>query len=156
MHHASDLDQFVSESARVLKTGGLFITVRDHVILDEEDKKLFLVNHPLQKFYGGENAFTSKQYIQAICKAGLDLKAEIKYYESVINYFPLTLQDIATIFENKVIARRLNLYKKIGVLSYLFPFFKLYSIYLDKKKESIFSDSDVYGRMYSYLATKNK
>src|SRR5947209_473204 len=53
MHHAYDLEIFVKECARVLKKGGLFITIRDHVIRDEKDKAWFLEMHPLQKFYGG-------------------------------------------------------------------------------------------------------
>src|SRR6218665_2767101 len=62
MHHAYDLGRFINECTRVLKPGGLLITIRDHVIYDEADKKWFLEHHPLQKFYGGENAFTAAEY----------------------------------------------------------------------------------------------
>ena len=88
MHHAYDLNKFVAEASGVIKKNGLFISIRDHVIFNEKDKQWFLENHPLQKFYGGENAFQPLQYRNAMQKAGLRVEKEIKYFENVINYFP--------------------------------------------------------------------
>jgi len=34
MHHANDLQKFIAEGVRTLKPGGLFLTVRDHVVYD--------------------------------------------------------------------------------------------------------------------------
>ena len=90
MHHAYDLKKFIGESARVVKKNGLLFTVRDHVIFDKKDKELFLQTHPLHKYYGGENAFTSGEYRAAIEEAGLTILQELKHFDSVINYFPLS------------------------------------------------------------------
>ena len=71
MHHAQDLNKFIKESARVLKRGGHLFTIRDHVIFNESDKEWFFQNHPLHKFYGGENAYTAEEYRNAFQQAGL-------------------------------------------------------------------------------------
>jgi len=90
MHHAADLNQFVANCMRFLKKGGLFLTVRDHVVFDDADKAWFLECHPLHKYYGGENAFTKDEYLTAIQKGGAEIKEVLAYYDSVINYFPMT------------------------------------------------------------------
>ena len=51
------------EVARVLKPGGTFIATREHVISKKEDLPVFLANHPLHRFYGGENAFVLQKYL---------------------------------------------------------------------------------------------
>lgn len=154
MHHAYDLNKFVAEASRVTKKNGLFITIRDHVIFNEKDKDWFLENHPLQKFYGGENAFTPSEYKNAMKNAGLKIEREIKYFDNIINYFPSSKDDILTSFEtrrNKVIS---NLNRKIGVLSKLNFLQNIYlkKYNLDKKK--IYNEELIPGRMYSYVATK--
>ena len=88
MHHAHELDQFVSEAARVLKKGGVFMTTRDHVIKDDKDKEAFLERHPLHKFYGGENAFTLQQYTHAIEASGLHIVRSLDAASTAINYDP--------------------------------------------------------------------
>lgn len=143
MHHAKDLDKFIFECARVLKNRGLLLTVRDHVIFDEEDKMQFLETHPLQKFYGGENAFTSQQYQNAMTKAGLKIRKVMKAFDSEINYFPLTRANIA---KSKV-------KKKIGTfISNVFPF----AVSNEFKSEisDLLNEKVHFGRMYSYLAVK--
>ena len=49
MHHANNLNKFIAECVRVLKPGGLLLTIRDHVIYSDNDKIAFLKAHPLQK-----------------------------------------------------------------------------------------------------------
>jgi SAM-dependent methyltransferase len=88
MHHAHDLNQFIAQAARVLKKGGLLLTVRDHVIYDEADKLRFLEAHPLHRYYGGENAFTEAEYRRAFELAGLRVDKIFKYFDNVINYYP--------------------------------------------------------------------
>lgn len=144
MHHAYDLEKFVGEMSRVLNKGGLFFTVRDHVIYDDKDKEWFLENHPLQKFYGGENAFTSEEYKNAIEKSGLTIQEELKFYDTEINYFPETKQDI----ENKKSAILKNLkYKR---------FLKYFPNYKNRKVKNIldYSEKSIPGRMYTYIALK--
>lgn len=154
MHHAYNLEKFVQESARVLKLNGLFFTVRDHVIFDEADKQKFLETHPLQKYYGGENAFTPQEYKTAIQKAGLDLKEELKFYDNVINFFPLTNSEIEKIKNKGKQERVVFLQKRIGFFSKLPILQTLYNLYLDKKVGKILDEKNVAGRSYSYLALK--
>jgi ubiquinone/menaquinone biosynthesis C-methylase UbiE len=146
MHHAADLRKFIAEAARILKSGGLFIGVREHIVYDEKDRQWFLESHPLQKFYGGENAYTVEEYSDAITRAGLKLEKVIPYFENVINYFPLTQDDFngQKLLENK-----------IGGLSKLKSLQALYAVYFRLRYgKNILDDSRIAGRMYSFIALK--
>lgn len=154
MHHAYNLDKFVAEASRVLKPGGLFMTVRDHVIYDEVDKKWFLEIHPLQKYYGGENAFTDAEYSNAMNKAGLDIKLVLKHYDSVINYFPFTKDDKELKEKEFELLVESIATKKIGLL-YRLPFVKIAIDKIIKSKlNKPLNEAYIPGRMYTYLALK--
>jgi hypothetical protein len=84
------MDLLCREVAWVLRPGGIFLATREHVISRPQDLETFLNNHPLHLVYGGENAYTLKQYRQAITGAGLTIRKTFGPYDSVINYFPLT------------------------------------------------------------------
>lgn len=145
MHHANNLTNFVGEMGRVLKKGGLFLTIRDHVVYDQEDKERFLKAHPLQKYYGGENAFSSQEYQAAIKQAGLTLKKELKFYDSVINYYPQG--------DYKHVKKQF-LTKRIGSKASL-PFaFELYAFFSSEKINQMRFEKHTPGRMYSYIAIK--
>lgn len=88
LHHAHNLDQLVSQCARVLKPAGYLITIRDHVISTKEDLPKFLENHLLHKYYGGENAFLLDEYRSAFLSSGFKILKQIDPLASVINYFP--------------------------------------------------------------------
>ena len=151
MHHANHLNNFVKECVRVLKPGGILLTVRDHVILDEADKQWFLKSHPLQKFYGGENAFTSSEYKEAFKKAGTTIIKELKYYDSVINYFPTTEAEVKKQEQKKIKKQKEKLQNKINILAKIPLTWWLY------KRISGFVPMDekaVPGRMYSYITQK--
>jgi ubiquinone/menaquinone biosynthesis C-methylase UbiE len=156
MHHAYHLEKFVAEASRVLKKGGLFITVRDHVVFDEADKQWFLESHPLHKYYGGENAFSPTEYKSAMQKAGLEVVQEIKHFDSVINYFPSTKDEIENYQSIQIKLREAHLVRKIGFLGKISFLKKLYHLYLDKKVGKILplDEKNVAGRMYSYLCIK--
>lgn len=154
MHHAYDLDKFVAEASRVTKKNGLFITIRDHVIFDKKDKEWFLENHPLQKFYGGENAFTSKEYKTAMLNSGLKIEKEIKYFDNIINYFPSSETDILNMLQIAKSKAVLHLKKKIGVLSKIYFLQVLYFKKIGLSKESVYDENKIPGRMYSYIAIK--
>jgi ubiquinone/menaquinone biosynthesis C-methylase UbiE len=154
MHHAHDLKKFIYECSRVLKPGGLLLTIRDHVIYNDQDKEWFLENHPLQKYYGGENAFTSAQYKAAMIEAGLQIVKEIKYYDNKINYFPTT--DFEVEKEKKRILE--NYFKileiKIGSIAKLALIKNIYMQYLKFKKVQFLNEENISGRMYSYVSLK--
>jgi SAM-dependent methyltransferase len=90
LHHAQDLAQLCREIQRVLKPGGTFIAVRDHVISRKQDLPKFLAAHPLHNLYGGENAFLASEYVGAMQQAGLNVDHVLKPLDSAINYAPLT------------------------------------------------------------------
>jgi 2-polyprenyl-3-methyl-5-hydroxy-6-metoxy-1,4-benzoquinol methylase len=157
MHHAYNLHDFVKECARVLKHNGLFFTVRDHVIFNKVDKKLFLEYHPLQKYYGGENAFTPTEYKSAMINANLDIKEELKFYDSIINYYPITTEEVIKRKEKEKSFKNaeLKIIKKIGFLiNFNFSKF-LIKYFLRKKIGTNFDEMDISGRMYSYITIKN-
>lgn len=93
LHHARDLAKFCSESARVLRKGGLFIATREHVISRRQDLQSFLNSHPLHRLYGGENAYLLKEYMQAIKAAGLDINKVVGPLASAVNFAPMTCQE---------------------------------------------------------------
>jgi SAM-dependent methyltransferase len=90
LHHARDLTALCAEVFRVLKPGGKFIAVRDHVISSPDDLSAFWKIHPLHQLYGGENAYRSRQYKDAIRAAGFRLEKVLRPFDSVINYAPYT------------------------------------------------------------------
>jgi len=152
MHHAYDLNKFIKNLALVLKKGGTLFTIRDHVIYDESDKERFLKDHPLHKYYGGENAFTSSEYRAAFAAAGLAMKAELKFYDSLINYFPFTPMQIQEQKREKVNRLKSIFYNKLGLLSKLPGLFAIYKI--RNKAALVLNEKDVAGRMYSYILQK--
>ncbi len=154
MHHAYDLNKFIKNLSSLLKPKGILATIRDHVIYDEKDKIWFLENHPLQKFYGGENAFTSEQYREAFKQAELSLLLELKYYDSVINYFPTTKSSIIEKMEKAEKDVENNLNKKIGFLSKISVVKKWYKKRLNFNRENMFNEVKIPGRMYSYITQK--
>lgn len=154
MHHAYDLDKFVAEASRVTQKNGLFVTIRDHVIFNKKDKEWFLENHPLQKFYGGENAFTPTEYKTAMQNAGLKIEKEIKYFDNVINYFPFSKEEVLTMFQLAKDKSILHLKSKIGILSKITFLQELYFKKINLNKESVYDENKIPGRMYSYLCIK--
>lgn len=90
MHHAAHLDRFAAELARIVRPGGAVITLRDHVIDDDKSLRAFLDRHPLHRLYGGENAFTLRQYEGAIQAAGLTITQRFQPFDGPINMAPYT------------------------------------------------------------------
>lgn len=90
LHHTTNLDQACQEIFRVLKPGGRFIAVREHVISKPADLADFFQIHPLHKLYGGENAFMLREYKSAIQRAGFVEYDVLSPLMSPINYFPHT------------------------------------------------------------------
>ena len=100
LHHTADLGAACKEFFRVLKPGGRFIAVREHVISRREHLDAFLQAHPLHNLYGGENAFLLNEYISALLRAGFIVRSVLRPLQSPINYFPHSL---ATLREELVV-----------------------------------------------------
>ena len=94
LHHAKNLKKFCQEAARVLKSGGIFLATREHVISEKNDLRKFLDSHPLHSMYGGENAYLLSEYKDAMTGAGLNIKKIFYSYDSNINLFPATKKEI--------------------------------------------------------------
>jgi SAM-dependent methyltransferase len=154
MHHAHDLHKFITEAARLLKKGGVLFTVRDHVVFDEKDKLHFLNEHPLHKFYGGENAFSPTEYAEAMKQAGLTIIKEYRYHDTPVNFAPLTPEQLNKKFQYVLQQRKNSLKSKIGILASIPLIFNLYNTLLVKKGLPVLDERLVPGRVYSYLAQK--
>lgn len=149
LHHANDLDLTCREISRVLRPGGMLVATREHVITHQDDLRLFLAQHPLHNLYGGENAYQLHAYKKAICDAGLRLKKVIQPYDSPINYFPATAQqvdDLCTRFYYRLFGKRLAdlILSDSFVRPYLASFGRIYSNHRN----------NLPGRLYSFVALK--
>ncbi len=90
LHHSEDLGGFCQEMHRVLAPQGVFVATREHVISNVGQLQVFLKNHPLHRYYGGENAYELAVYKKALIDAGFRIRLILGPLESVINYAPLT------------------------------------------------------------------
>jgi SAM-dependent methyltransferase len=115
LHHTRNLKGALREFARVLKPGGIFVAIREHVISRPEDLPLFLAAHPLHRLYGGENAFPVATYVSAITDSGLKLDKIIKPLEHVVNYAPRDRDGINIEIADRL-GRRLGLTRPITVV----------------------------------------
>jgi len=93
LHHVQNLGLACREIRRVLKCGGRFLAVREHVISHKLDLPVFLEAHPIHKLCGGETAYLLKQYQSAITGSGMRLLKTLGQWESEINYYPFTEED---------------------------------------------------------------
>lgn len=88
LHHARDLGVLCREVARVLRPGGTFLAVREHVISRRAHLAHFHALHPLHRFYGGEHACLPGEYLVAMRCAGLRVVRVLLPFDSPINYAP--------------------------------------------------------------------
>ncbi len=107
LHHARDLGQLCREVARVLRPGGVFLSLRDHVVSSDQQLQAFLQAHPLHRYYGGEHAYSRREYLRAIRKAGLTITTVLGSFDSVINYAPHTPASLRAGLARRVPAGRL-------------------------------------------------
>lgn len=134
LHHAKDLKELCLEVNRVLKSGGMFIAVREHVISKEEDLPAFLNAHPLHNLYGGEHAYLLHEYQNAMSQGGLKLCKIFNPLDSDINTFPQSLDDI-----------KANIAAKLHIPKSLIPSWLLHL------KGAL---NHTPGRLYSFVAVK--
>lgn len=118
LHHAQDLPAFCREMQRLSRPGAQILTLRDHVISGPDQLQPFLNSHPLHHLYGGENAFTLPQYRQALADAGLTIQREMRSFQSVVNYDPLTPGQILDRLAQKAGPARPLLRLALGVLPF--------------------------------------
>jgi SAM-dependent methyltransferase len=94
LHHTCDLEAACREMFRVLRPGGVFLGLREHVISKQADLDRFLEQHPLHRLYGGENAFLLPRYVDALRSAGFAAIDLLSPLTSPINLFPYTAETL--------------------------------------------------------------
>lgn len=88
LHHIPDLNAACSEVFRVLRPGGLFIALREHVISKDQDLDAFHRAHPLHWRYGGEMAFRLEYYLESLRRAGFEKINTLAPLANDVNIFP--------------------------------------------------------------------
>jgi SAM-dependent methyltransferase len=147
LHHTSDLSAACREFFRVLKPGGRFIAVREHVISSERDLPIFLDRHPLHKLYGGENAFLLNDYRNSIVSAGFKMDRLLTPFESEINFAPYTPEELKTEIGARIGMRLPLVAKATQVLLDIRAVWAIFS-----RAAANFDHRP--GRLYSFVATR--
>ncbi|NOQ81322.1 MAG: methyltransferase domain-containing protein [Methylophaga sp.] len=147
LHHANDLNALCAEMFRLLKPGGTFIAVRDHVISSDKDLAEFLEAHPLHQLYGGEHAYKSSQYLSALRSAGFNVLKVLRSFDSVINYAPYSRDSLRE--ELKIRFRKLPLGSVVGKLFDIEVILDIFLVLLSRVDNRP-------GRLYSFVCTKPK
>ncbi len=145
LHHARDLKALCAEVFRVLKPGGRFIAVRDHVITSPGDLPAFWHDHPLHQLYGGENAYQSSQYLDALRAAGFRVEQIFRSFDSVINYAPHTRESLRMELQRRL--DRLPLGSIAGRCLYIDSILDLALAILSRVDQRP-------GRLYSFICSK--
>lgn len=146
LHHTRDLPRVMRECARVLKSGGLLLACREHVVEGADELKIFLEQHPLHQLAGGEHAFSLATYTTAIQSANLRIKKVFGPWDSIINAFP----EVRTQAELERVPLKILRHKLGGVggtLAAFVPGMKRLVWQRVKRQTAP-------GRMYSFLASK--
>jgi 2-polyprenyl-3-methyl-5-hydroxy-6-metoxy-1,4-benzoquinol methylase len=154
LHHAHNLNLFVKSASGLLKAGGIFVAVREHVIYNEKDKQWFLASHPLHIYYGGENAFTLPEYFYAFNKAGLKLLKSLRHYENVINYAPLNEKDISQIKKKEIDQYKKYLVSKYPLIGKTTLLWIIYKWIKKISEEQFPEEKRIAGRLYSFICKK--
>ena len=102
LHHTHDLGVACREFFRVLKPGGLFLGIREHVISRPADLPRFLEQHPLHHLYGGEHAFLLDNYVEALKQAGFTALDVVSPWRSSLNFAPYTLATLKDALAQRV------------------------------------------------------
>jgi len=109
LHHAHNLQQMLSEAARVTKLGGLIIGAREPVVDNyQQGLQEFLDTQPDHQLYGGENAFTHRDYVEAFKKNGISLVHDFGPFDSEINLASGSMKDVELMLLNSRPGRILN------------------------------------------------
>jgi ubiquinone/menaquinone biosynthesis C-methylase UbiE len=114
LHHAQNLQKMCMEVYRVLKFGGFFLALREHVIRGGKEYKIdlesFLSRHPMHRLTKGENAYPLQFYKQCMKIAGFSKLEVYAPWDTVLNYAPLKKEDLNSMFA-KALSKRIPFLK---------------------------------------------
>lgn len=144
LHHTYNLPRVLSECARVLRKGGVFLACREHVVDNAHQLRIFLKNHLIHQLAGSENAYRLDEYLSAISASGLQLERVFGPWDSILNAFPA----VRSGSELDLFARTL-LRRKLGWAGLIISFVPGVQALVWRHLKR-----PVPGRMYSFLATK--
>jgi SAM-dependent methyltransferase len=146
MHHVPDLAAACREFHRVLRPGGRFIGIREHVISREADLAAFHKIHPLHWRYGGEMAYRLPHYLGALSSAGFGRVQAIEPLKSDVNLFPYTRRTMLQAAASRVSRGAGGMLQRWpdGVVDQLWSVLATLSPLVDHRP----------GRLYSFLADK--
>lgn len=145
LHHYQDLGKALNETARVLKTKGLYMASREHIVDDDEQLTIFLENHPLQPLHGCEYAYSLEAYREAIENAPLNIEKCLFAFDSVINHFPMSNEEFRKEMEAAM-------QKKLGGVAASMWMKSKFLENIYRKRRSSFCNYP--GRLYSFLCKK--
>ena len=135
----------MQEIQRVLKLDGIFIATREHVVSNHSDLERFWENHPIHRYTGGEYSYLESEYLQAL-HTTFPQVTTLRYYDSVINYFPITQQEFDYLVMKELCRISLLRYLHLcRILSYIEPLRSWAIARLNQR-------NDHPGRMYSFIA----
>ena len=146
MHHVEDPFQVCREVERVLKPGGRFLVIKEHVANTDEELAEFLRIHPLNHLYGGEHAFPLKVYKKAILGAGFKGLKIYGHYDHPVSSAPAILTSSIRGQLQNAVSRRFG--DKIGnMVAHKDFMLHVYRRWLTWR-------CDIPGRLYSFYAEK--
>ena len=131
----------------MVRSGGIFLATREHVVTDDEQLKSFLAGHVLHALHGGEHAHTLAEYLSSMESAGFGLLKCLAPYDTVINHFPESNSEVKNQIYNLLQERYGRLVASI--LCKLTPTEKRYRRHLSAACDSP-------GRLYSFLCVKER
>lgn len=146
MHHIPDLVAACQEFHRVLRPGGRFIGIREHVISRDGDLAAFHKIHPLHWRYGGEMAYKLPHYLGALKCAGFGRIQTIEPLKSDVNLFPYTRRTLLQAAASRVSrgAGGMLQHWPDGLVDRLWSVLAILSPLVDHRP----------GRLYSFVADK--
>jgi SAM-dependent methyltransferase len=145
MHHADSMDAVSLEVARVLRPGGRFLVLREHVVSSQRQLERFWRDHPFHALTGDEMAYPRSDYVAALTGAHLDVTTVLRPLSSQINLWPSEEKSVGhAILARLRVPTRIRSFPAAVLTRVLSSSGRLLDV-LDRRP----------GRLYSFIAVKS-